>query len=1165
MNYLNKPTKLKPVKTYPKLSGIITLLMIASFLISCNDQARERQNSEFINPPREAGVHTWWHWMDGNITKEGITKDLEAMHEQGIVQATILNIGLLGDRDFGIPEVKFASPEWFDMFRWALEEANRLEISIGIHNCDGWSTTGGPWISPELSMKEYTWTKTVVGPGRKDPIKLLQPQGVKGFYQDVAVLAVKSRNALSSFQAARPKVYLNENNEVTHLYDGCPNSGIRIRKGNTLTFKFEKAFTANRIALVPRRAFMWGDPDNFQSDFSISFSNDGKQFFPVTGFSISGLNKVSQVTFPETRAGYFRLEITGTGNQDSWIPVYIGECEFLAGDDSPLFTPQTEYFSEKTGSVKAGNISAFQPGIITDFADQSTLAIDITSKMNSDGILDWNPGEEYWTVIRFGYTTTGAENSPSTEAGRGLECDKMDTTALNLHFGNFPARLVEKAGSFTGNTFKFVLVDSWEAGFQNWTGNMLREFEERRGYSLSPYLQVLCGESTGNTAIDDAILFDFRKTIADLVENYYYRHYSELLHRNHLQMHAEVIYGETGYPALDILHTTSYIDLPMFEFWSSTNSDQIVKYTPSETIEGNMPVFAARGYEKNVVGAEAYTGMAHYSETFSALKPFGDRAFCQGINQMILHSYVHQPDEMRPGFTLGQFGSHFNRNNTYWPYIGEWLTYHARIQDILQNSDDNQDILYYLGDQLPQSFNRGRISSLPFGYAYNAINYDILKNRITVRSGKVVLNGKTSYSLLVMPPDQRLDYATLMRMEELVKSGMILYGSRPEGMLSLKDQTEHAEDFEKLVTDLWGEAGNGNVQSNSYGKGKVYEEISLLEVLEQESIIPDIKTSKDDRSNLMFIHKQTLEEEIYFVMNQQDKKIRREISFRISDRDPMILDPETGSVEYPAIYSVSDDYITLPMELKPYQSIIVIFKKGGPGEYVQKILENGKQIFPAETGSDLEEIPSIIRQENSLLLFPDKKGDYEAITNHTQNYNLKTNEWKEFEIKDFSCELSFEPGYPALIPAIETGNLNWLSESDDTQIKYFSGTTVYRISFPFPVDSIGSTDSVYLDPGEIGAVAKVALNGHDLGTVWSEGRYLPVTNMLSADNRLVVYVANTYRNRIIGDFREYGELRNIETTAPVRNFLSKDSPLQSSGLKGPVKILAGKVQKLSQE
>ncbi len=127
--------------------------------------------------------------MDNAISKEGITRDLEAMKAQGVTGTTILNISMFNERDFGVKPVIFNTPEWWEMYRFALAEANRLDIIVGIHNCDGWNTSGGPWITPEKSMKQYVWSKTIINGGNKVDTLLAKPFARMDYYKDVYVIA----------------------------------------------------------------------------------------------------------------------------------------------------------------------------------------------------------------------------------------------------------------------------------------------------------------------------------------------------------------------------------------------------------------------------------------------------------------------------------------------------------------------------------------------------------------------------------------------------------------------------------------------------------------------------------------------------------------------------------------------------------------------------------------------------------------------------------------------------------------------------------------------------------------------------------------------------------------------------------------------------------------
>jgi hypothetical protein len=1125
-------------------------------ILSCNTREQKQLSEyEFKNPPAGVKIHTWWHWLDGNITKEGITKDLEAMKEQGIVQATILNVGLFGDRDFGVKKVVFNTPEWFEMFQWALKEANRLGISIGVHNCDGWSTSGGPWITPEMSMKQFVWTKTIINSSQQETVRLKQPYSNLNFYRDVAVVAIKSDNPLNSLHRASPVVLLNEAIQNDFVFDGCTVSALKIARGDKLTFQFKEAYTAGKIDILPRIVFTWGNLDDISSTYSISSSDDGRKFRKIKEFTITGVNKMVSVSFEKISAKYFQVSLINTDNLDSYFPVNIAECEFLPEQESPLCSNAIDFISEKSGSVKATGEGSFSNTSSPSDQDLVKEVIDITSKMDSDGTLNWRPAEGNWTIIRFGYTSTGSTNAPATAAGTGLECDKMDTAALNLHFGSFPAKLIEKAGSFAGNTFKFMLIDSWECGYQNWTTNMPKEFEQRRGYSLISYIPVLCGETSGNAEIDEAVLYDLRKTAGELIENNYYRHFGELLHKNKIEFHAEVIYGNTGYPSLDILKTTQYVDLPMYEFWSATDDKRNVTYYPGTGVELNMPSCAAIGYDKPVMASEAYTGYAHYSETPSGLKPFGDKAFCSGINQIILHSNVHQPNDNKPGLTLGQFGAHFNRNNTDWKFISGWFDYQSRIQEVIQQGVTTHDVLYYLGDQLPEFLTYNQSNTLPFGYMFNSCNYDILKNRIKIENGKLVLNGKVAYSVLCLPPVDGISFETLQRVGDLVKEGAVVYGPKPTRMLSVSDIKSNQQAFTELVNLIWGKIDGKSVSSNNYGKGMVYWGISVADVLKSGKILPDISTGKNDGMNLLFIHKKVDDNDVYFVMNQQNTEIRREMSFRISGKAPEIWDPEYGSVTKTSVYSTNENYTTLPVTLKPYQSLLFVFTNQKPENYIVSVKQDGKQIFPAGDTSSLQAIPCIVKENNSLVAVSNTEGEFELTSDKGKNYKLKSSKENEFILTKFSGKISFEPGYNTTIKPVEFTELQWLTDADNPGIKFFAGTASYTISFSFPADQIQQADSVLLDLGEFETLAEVKLNGTYVGRLWKTGTYLPVKGILKNDNLLEVSVANIYRNRFIGDFIQYGKIQNLYTSSPITEFLNKDLPLRPSGLKGPIRII----------
>ncbi|HEU0227850.1 MAG TPA: glycosyl hydrolase, partial [Arachidicoccus soli] len=399
------------------------LILLLSQLNICQSQSI-LSSTEFRSPPVSSHVHTWWHWISGNITKDGITRDLESMKKQGISQATILNVGGFVSAKVDVPQIKFNTPEWYEMFQFALKEAKRLGITIGVHNSDGWSTSGGPWISEEMSMKTYVWSKTYIQGESTVNIKLEQPQATNNYYRDYAVIAFPTEENANSFAKAKPEIYINNRNTAKLLFDGNPKSKITVQKGDIININFTSDFTTSKIALFPYLAFTWSNMAEFSSNFVLSSSIDGNSFSKITDLSFVGLNKSIELAFPETKAKFFRLECK---NITESCP--IGELELMNDNDIPSYSPQISNMQEKTVSVSALSESCFDKTVQTsNNGIPKNSVIDLTNYVSSDGVLNWRaPKKGNWCIIRFGYTTTGVLNAPATPEGLGLECDKMDS------------------------------------------------------------------------------------------------------------------------------------------------------------------------------------------------------------------------------------------------------------------------------------------------------------------------------------------------------------------------------------------------------------------------------------------------------------------------------------------------------------------------------------------------------------------------------------------------------------------------------------------------------------------------------------------------------------------------------------------------------------------
>lgn len=1136
------------MKLFTMKTTLITFLMI--FVLGQVSAQNLIDKNDFLNPPQSSQVNTWWHWISGNISKEGITKDLESMKNQGIKQATILNIGAGMGAKLDMPQVKFNSPEWYEMFQFALEEASRLGLTIGVHNCDGWSASGGPWITNETSMKTVTWTKNYFTGDRLINAPLEQPESQMDYYVDYAVVAFPSKAVGNSFQRASPEVSYNGVGSQRILCDGNPNTKYVVKEGDSILFSFKEAFTASKLNLF--RYFI--RPSHIkpgtQSSYALYASNDGVEYAKVAAFDIQGINKPQEQIFPETTAKFYKLKVL---NSTFRKKQFLSELELLSANESPAYaTPIKNYFSKIVRMVPETDLADY-----TEMASDNNISedaiIDITEYMTADGVLNWEAPKGDWCVIRFGYTTTGVMNQPATPEGHGLECDKMDVSAVDLHFNSFPNKLVQASGEHLGNTFKFLLIDSWECQYANWTKKFPEEFEKRRGYSLKKWIPVLCGESVGSVQQSDAFLHDFRKTIADLTEDNYYKHFSELCHENKLEMHTEVIYGKGKYPPLDVLSATKYVDMPMTEFWAFPDADRYPDYKPTSRPLSLFPTYAAFTADKQIIGSEAYTGYAEYSETPALLKPFGDMIYCLGVNQLILHSMVHQPNDMKPGVTLGKFGGAYNRNNPWWEFSQGWLTYQSRVQYILQHGTPKVDVVTYVGDRQPQSLLN--INKIPFGYSVYPCTFEMLNEQAAIVDGQLSFNGKQQLPFLALPDDMPMELATLKRIAALVNDGMILCGQQPTLSYTLTDLKAESAEFNQLVAQLW-----GTEKETQYGKGKVVNIKKINEMIPYLEMIPDFASNTNDATELMYIHKIIGEQDVYFVFNQTDAPISRELLFKVKDKTPEIWKAEDGSMVSPVIYAVEGEQTRMPVTFKANESMFFVFNKGVSENHITKVSLGGQQIFPSLGDDALVEMPSAEFQNNTYHFTTSVAGDYTFSTASDEELSKSLTVSDEFQIVQYNALLEFTSIADEVIAPVELTQLKSFTDFEDPAIKYFSGKVKYTIHFKAPKDYV-SNDVVTLNLGDIDATAEVRLNGKLINYAWLPNSEIIVSGVLAKKNELVITLANVCRNRMIGDKVMYNEFRNIFTTVKYNDTVSKDLPLSPSGVMGPLTLKKHTAQK----
>ena len=445
--------------------------------------------SSFCSPPAVSRPHVWWHWMNGNVTREGITADLEAMARIGIGGAQIFDAGC----DIPAGPVEFDSEVWYGLLEHAALEARRLGLELCLSNCSGWSNSGGPWVTPELGMKRVVVESARVRAGEGNRfVSLPKPGNTNGFYRDIAVLAFPTPVAEWKTMESAGGVVMTPTAQKTIV-------------------AFPEPFAASGLSARFDFDWYWTCPGKLHVDVS----NDGVNF---------------------TRRETFELQLAPSGENDHSTRYFVFKERLRA----KVFRLMTEFPLNPSlrardvkieGALRIPNLRAKTFGIrdkidiCTVVTDKTVVipkddVVDVTERLSSDNTLEWTPPQTgEWTILRIGFAATGRKNHPASAKGEGLEIDKLSKEAAQRHFAAYVGKARSRLGPLAGNVtsgFCNVLVDSYEAGSQKWTQGFEREFASRRGYSLIPYLPTLAGHVVESMETSERFLEDFRRTIVDL-------------------------------------------------------------------------------------------------------------------------------------------------------------------------------------------------------------------------------------------------------------------------------------------------------------------------------------------------------------------------------------------------------------------------------------------------------------------------------------------------------------------------------------------------------------------------------------------------------------------------------------------------------------------------
>ena len=924
---------------------------------------------DFLNPSGKSRPQTWWHWIEGNVSKEGIDADLKAMSENGYGAAIIFNIGAncsnrMRSKTAPGPLV-FNSPEWFETFKYAVQKGREYGVDIGIHNCDGWSEAGGPWITPENSMKTLSWTVSKVDGGGARELKLTKPHANMGFYNDIAVVAwpnVRPDSApmLSSLESVRPATPETVAFDPIKGWSGRPFE-VRADKKNFGAFgfvlEFSEPYGAGMLALEVKRHW------NLPKPLVLEVSDDGKNFRKVADIKFKTAEAI--VKFPATKAKFWRIVRTENARdwEDSADSLAIRALELVPEGGVPSKMPLVQAQLAKVNIIPHRS-TTFMPLPYDDLEVPEKAVIDrkdvrvFKNALDADGNFKWNFPAGRWNVMRLGYTTSGKRVHPATSGGGGLEIDKMSPKAVDAHFDSYIKKMIEAAGPDAGKVFKYVETDSWECGNQSWTEGLDGIFKKENGYDMLKFAPVFAGDCVDGKRQTEAFGSDLRALTSKLVMENFYGRLGERIRG------AGLLYeSEPAFEAFmsDPMYGFKVSDIPQHEIWQNSRRINGVNGARFST-EGpgrwcNVPS-VAHFYGKELTTCESLSQSdGNWTDCPSSLKGTSDTIVLSGYNVMVFHSYTHQPDERVPGWQMEPWGSVINRKMPWFGLSKPFFDYLARIQYMSQKGKAGSRILNFVSDRVPVE--NGAIEA-PENVEIDMVNGDGVRNYLRVENGKLVSPGRMEYDLMSINRDRFLRLDTLKKLKEYVEAGASVagyfYGGRYDTLVGGK---RAEREWKALNRELF---GGPEKSVRKIGKGTVYANYSAKEAADAMGIRPSFlcrdsggkveRSSKEWGSRILWTKRLHRDGTVwYWVLNATGQPQKIVASFDVSGRDASVWDPETGERYSPAAVSEADGYTSVPLTLPAHSNVFVVFENSKKNPRLKGYSVDGAPRFPEVSDS----------------------------------------------------------------------------------------------------------------------------------------------------------------------------------------------------------------------
>ncbi len=1123
----------------------------------------------FQTPPKDARPQVWWHWMDGNVSKEGIRKDIEWMKRNGIGGFHQFDAGGVNMPRAAKVKLPYLSDGWKDAFRFALNLADSLDMDVTIASAPGWSSTGGTWVKPEDAIKKLEW-RSIDTRGGKISVQLPDLYNVVGPYQDyhtdndrikiepygkdLYVLAVRLPYSDKSMKALGAQVSKSEST-----------ISVEFRKPQTI-----KSLTLKTMAMGDRPRT--GKPECRNI---LECSDDGLKWRKVCDIEPTVLPYLT-VNVPPTCAQFFRVK---------------GEkLESLE-----LFTVMKINHSQELGGF----------GIIHDFwkyhtpyskdAIRTSDIIDLTGKMTADGKLECSLPAGRWRIYRFGWSITGKINHPASPEATGLEVDKLDPDAWMRYFRTYLDLYKDAADGMLGEKgIRYLLVDSYEAGAYTWTPKLAKEFKARRGYDLLPWLPVLAGEIIGSSQMSERFLWDWRRTLGELFcENY--DRINEIVNEYDLAgRYTESHEASRAYTG-DGMDPKIKATIPMAAFWmENTPTGSAV---PSAICDIRESASVSHIYGQRLVAAESFSvngdeGRA-YTYCPENMKYIADVGLSAGVNRFVIHESASQPnDQYLPGLQLFRYGQWLHRNETWGEYAWVLTDYLARSSSMLQQGNSVADILLYYGEDLNitglyggQAFSS--LPQVPDGYNYDFANPTVLRSGIKVENRTLVAPSGARYRVLWLDRNYEvMSLDILKKIKEFADAGVIICGKEPKSCAGLK-----ADDraFASIVDDIW-----HSRRKNVFAKG-------LEDCLRRSGIQPDFRATvtspvaepvvrhssptikatggsaghfdklsdqenaveapanaPDSYGDFKYVHR-TLPDstQIYWVRNFSGKDSNVELSFRDGGKFAAIFNPENGDVTDADVkFGNGRSTVSLPL-LSADARFVVLSNRPQIKVSIDTVFVNTTDttMICTSDSTEVHPVDSLVSAghfDTSASSAQRKLSDQGISLRDQQNSVAEPIEATTIQTVTSTWQVHFDQKNGGTADEEFPELVSW-TKKDNPIVKYFSGTAIYKTTVTIDSTQLATSARIFIDLGVVKNIADLSINGTPAGVLWKAPfRTADIKPLLKeGDNLLEIKITNVWRNRMIGDVQP-GEKHPVTA---IRRFYKSTDKLLPSGLLGPVRII----------